>query len=95
MQEFHDGLALRYNKPLLCMSPTCDGCDAPFTVTNALDCRIGGLVGRRHNEVRNSFGDLASLTWSQVRWKPVVRESHTADDRGALVADIYIYMCVC
>jgi len=72
------------------MLPTCDGCGAPFTVTRALDCRIGDLVGRRDNEIRNSFGNLASLVWSQVCKKPVVRESQTANDRGALVADLYV-----
>ena len=63
-QEFRDGLALRYRKPLLCLPSNCDGCGASFTVTHALDCRVGGLVGRRHNEVRDAFGDLASLVWS-------------------------------
>ena len=89
-QEFRDGPALRYNKPLLCMPPTCDGCGAPFTVTHALDCRVGGLVGRRHNEVRDAFGDLASLVWSQLCREPVVRESHNADDGGVLVADLCV-----
>ena len=89
-QEFRDGLTLRYNRPLLCMLPTCDGCGAPFTVTHALDSRIGGLVGRRHNEVRGAFVDLAPLAWSQVRREPIVKESHSADDGGALVADLCV-----
>ena len=34
------------------------GCGAPFTVAHALDCRVGGLVGWRYNEVSDplSFG---------------------------------------
>ena len=91
-QEFYDGLALQYNKPPLCMPPTCDGCGAPFTVTHALDCHVGGLVGRIHNEVRDAFGDLASLVWGQVHRELVVnlRKSHNADDRGAVVADLCV-----
>ena len=65
-QEFRDGLALRYRKPLLSLPSVCDGCGAPFSVDHALDCPFGGLVTRRHNEVRDAFGDLASLVWSPV-----------------------------
>ena len=41
----------------------CDGCDATLTVDHALDCRFGGLVTSRHNEVRDAVGNLASLVW--------------------------------
>jgi len=71
-QEFRDGLALRYRKPLLCLPTACDGCGAPFSIEHALDCRYGGLLGHRHNEVRDAFGDLASLVWSPVLKEPVV-----------------------
>lgn len=88
-QEFRDGLALRYRKPLLGLPHTCDGCGAPFTVTHALDCRVGGLVCRRHNEVRDAFGDLSSLVWSQVKREPIVCES--SDSAGStLVADLCV-----
>ena len=72
------------------MPPTCDGCGTPFTVTRAMDCCIGGLVGRRHNEVCDAFGDLATLVWGQVCREPVIRESHNADDGGTLVADLCV-----
>ena len=63
-QEFRDALAIRYRKPLLGIPPYCDGCSAPFDLTHALSCRKGGLVTQRHNEVRDAFGDLASLAWN-------------------------------
>jgi len=55
-QEFHDALALQYKKPLLNLSPYCDGCGGVFSVDHALHCQIGGLVGQRHNEVHDAIG---------------------------------------
>ena len=88
-QEFRDGLALRYRKPLLCLPPCCDGCGALFTIEHALDCRIGGLVGRRHNEVRDAFGDLAALMWS-----PVVKEPVVSDGSGGILEPLVADLCV-
>jgi len=69
-QELRDTLALRYKKPLLNLSPYCDGCDAVFSVEHVLDCQVGGLVGQQHNEVCDAIGDLASLAWGQVQKEP-------------------------
>jgi len=68
-QEFCDGLALCYKNPLLFLPSVCDGCGASFSIEHALDCRFGGLVSHRHNEVCDTFGDLASLVWSPVTKK--------------------------
>lgn len=57
-QEYRDGLALRYKKPLLSFPSVCDGCGAQFSIEHALNCRFEGLVSRRHNKVRDAFGDL-------------------------------------
>jgi len=51
VQEFRDGLALRYKKPLLSVPSVYNGCGAQFSIEHALDCCFGGLVSRRHNEV--------------------------------------------
>ena len=72
-QEFHDALALQYKKPLLNLSPYCDGCGGVFSVDHALHCQIGGLVGQRHNEVHDAIGNLASLAWGQVQKEPAVQ----------------------
>ena len=87
-QEFRDGLALRYKKPLLSVPSVCDGCGTQFSIEHALDCRFGGLVSRRHNEVRDAFGDLVSLIWSPVTKEPIVRDS--SDGADALIADLCV-----
>ena len=81
-------LALRYRKPLLNLLGNCDGCGATFTTDHALDCRFGGLVTRRHNEVRDAFGDLSSLVWGSIHREPVVQEA--CDGCGALIADLAV-----
>jgi len=59
-----------------------------FSIEHALDCHFGGLVSRRHNEVRDAFGDFASLIWSSVMKEPIVRDSSEGAD--ALVADLFV-----
>ena len=85
-QQFRDALSLRYNRSLMLMPPTCDGCGTAFSLLHALDCRRGGLVVRRHNEIRDALGDLASLAYKDVIREPVVRDGD-ADSPG-LIADL-------
>ena len=95
-EEFGDALTLRYRKPLLdlpILLPLCDGCGAPFTVKHALDCHVGGLVGQRHNEVRDArdtVGDLAFLAWGQVTREPVVCESSNDPFSVIMIADLQV-----
>uniref|UniRef100_A0A1X7UHG6 Uncharacterized protein n=1 Tax=Amphimedon queenslandica TaxID=400682 RepID=A0A1X7UHG6_AMPQE len=84
--EFRDAICLRYSKPLLELPPNCDGCSSEFTTSHALDCKKGGLVTLRHNEVRDLLCDMSSLAWSQVVKEPVIRESH--GNCEALIGDI-------
>ena len=88
--EFRDALALRYHRPLLRMSSQCDGCGAPFSLTHALDCRKGGLVTQRHNEIRDALGDLAAMGFKEVLREPVVRESDDTLGIPALIADLSV-----
>ena len=87
-QEFRDGLALHYRKPLLSLPSVCDGCGTPFSVEHSLDCCFGGLVTSRHNEVRDAFGDLASLVWSPVIKEPVVCDGSAGAD--TLITDLCV-----
>jgi len=67
----------------------CDECGAPFSIEHTLDCHYGGLVGCRHNEVRDAFGDLASLVWSLVLKKPVVCDG-SAGNSDTLIVDLCV-----
>jgi hypothetical protein len=87
-QEFRDALSLRYRRPLLSVPSNCDGCGAPFTLSHALDCKRGGLIIVRHNEIRDAFGDLANIAWPNVIREPVVRDSNDSEGISALVADL-------
>ena len=60
--EFRDALIVRYHRPLLKIPVTCDGCGATFSYEHALDCEKG-LITRRHNEVRDTLGDLSSIIY--------------------------------
>ena len=58
---------------------------------HALDCRVGGLVCQRHNEVRDAICDLASFAWGQVQKEPVVCEEKMDDPSSeTLIADVRI-----
>ena len=74
--EFRDALALRYNRPLLKLPANCDGCGAATSLEHALDCKKGGLVTQRHNEVRDVIGDLASLVYKK---EPIVQEANDTE----------------
>jgi len=90
-QEFCDCLALHYKKPLLSLPCVCDGCGASFyiSIEHALDCCFGGLVSHRHNEVRDVFGNLASLVLSPVTKEPIVCNNSAGAD--TLIADLCVH----
>ena len=52
----------------------CDGCNARFSISHALDCKRGGLVTARHNEICDGVADLAGkdFTPSHVRNDPLI-----------------------
>ena len=66
-----------------------DVVNATFTVDHTLDCRFDGLVTRRHNEVRDAFGDLSSLVWGPVHREPIVPEASN-DGHSILKADLAV-----
>ena len=60
-QEFRDTLSMRYDGEAPPDLPArCGGCDAPFTLQDAIACKKGGLVVIfRHNEIRDELVNLA------------------------------------
>ena len=60
-EEFRDNLLLRYNLTPSNLPNKCDGCQQPFTITHALNCKHGGLINLRHTEIANEWAHLCSL----------------------------------
>jgi hypothetical protein len=50
-QEFRDALLLRYARCPLDRPIQYDGCQQKFSIRHALECKRGGLVISRHNEI--------------------------------------------
>lgn len=73
-QEFRDNLLLRYARSPGDLPERCDGCDKLFTVQHALDCKSGGLIIQRHNEIQAELVEWCSkaLTPSAVRVEPLI-----------------------
>eukprot|EP00978_Attheya_sp_CCMP212_P004101 scaffold8879_cov44-Attheya_sp.AAC.3 len=87
--EFRDGLAIRYGYDFLNPPEKCDGCGAKFSVGHALQCKTGGLVNMRHNEVKDELGYLAGIATSSntVRDEPLITQGHAATGGGAANAN--------
>ena len=73
-QEWHDNISLRYGKTPQGLPRKCDGCGAGFTVEHGLNCKKGGLVSLRHNDVHDEWAHLCSLALgnSRVTTEPLI-----------------------
>ena len=79
------------SQPLLQLPGLCDGCGKRFSLDHGLNCPNGGNVIRRHNEIRDVTGQLASLAYGHVTTEPVVRSLGTGgNDDGGLVCDLAV-----
>ena len=72
--EFRDRLHFRYGLDPPNLPLTCDGCGEKSSISHAMTCKKGGLVILRHNEIKDSLGDLCSeaLQPSAVRDEPLI-----------------------
>ena len=73
-QEWHDTLLLQYILDPPDLPTHCDGCQANLLISHVLDCKKGGLVTARQNEIRDWVEDLAgkAFTPSHVRDDPLI-----------------------
>ena len=75
-EEYRDNIRLRYGlRPSkLKLADRCDGCGCGFSVGHALSCKVGGLVGQRHDDTRDEAGALCAmaLTESRVSYEPMI-----------------------
>ena len=87
IDEFRDALAVRYLFTPMNIPSTCDGCGARFNLCHALNCKKGGLVSARHNEMRDLNCDLCGLAGlNQILSEPVIQEGN-GNDIKSLRAD--------
>ena len=73
-------MALRYLRTPPGLPTQCDGCEDGCILQHGLDCPKGGLIIRRHSEIRDCLGDMAALVWPRVIREAVVREGDPASD---------------
>ena len=73
-QEWRDALFLWYGLKPPDLPTNCNGCEARFTISHTLNCKKGGLVTARHNELREGVADLAgkAFTPAHVRDDPLI-----------------------
>ena len=80
-------MACRYGKSPKNLQAWCDGCGECFNMNHALNCKNGGLVYQRHNELRDENCDLNKKAgFSQVLSEPIVKEAGN-DGLGELRGD--------
>jgi hypothetical protein len=76
-QEWRDAFFLRYGRSPGDLPSLCDGCGQKFSVQHALECKKGGNVILRHNEIRDELADLAAkaIIPSAIRNEPLIHTS--------------------
>ena len=73
--EWLDNIKIRYGHRPKGLPDRCDGCGKGFTVEHALSCKVGGLVGQRHDDVRDEWADLCTkaTTFNRVSTEPPIK----------------------
>ena len=81
--EFHDACALRYNKRISDLPSHCV-CGESFTVTHAMNCKRGGFISARHDNIRDFEAALLSQVCTDVEIEPQLQSlSNEALPRSA------------
>ena len=77
-EEFTDNVRYRNGFEPTNLPEFCDGCGARFTTEHGLNCKKGGLVNERHDDVADEWAYLGSLAFapSAISHKPMVNEGN-------------------
>ena len=67
--EFRDAIAIRYNKPISDLPSQCP-CGERYDLNHALNCKRGGFVIMRHDNVRNFEANLLRKICQDVETEP-------------------------
>ena len=70
--EFHDALALRYNRTPKNLPSKCP-CGQAFTTTHAMNCSLGGFVHARHDNIRDFECRLLKSVHNDIECEPMLR----------------------
>lgn len=78
-EEFRDRLYLRYSRTPPSLPEQCDGCGNKNSVSHSLQCKLGGLVTKRHNEIKMELINLFQHAFghSAVRDEPRITTGPT------------------
>jgi hypothetical protein len=76
--EWDDNFRYRYGHQPLNLPAHCDGCGERFSTEHGLNCKHGGLVNERHDDVADEWEHLAALAWqpAATSHKPRMREGN-------------------
>lgn len=76
-EEFQDCLCLRYGLLPSNLPKICDGCGRESSLQHALNCKCGGNIIARHNEIRDELSALTRLDFTGVWEEPRIFKSHS------------------
>ena len=79
--EFRDAISIRYNKRLRNFPSKCH-CGSTFDITHALNCKRGGYVIMRHNNIRDFEANLLRKLHNDVETEPELQPITTERLRG-------------
>lgn len=80
--EFRDSLCIRYALEPANVPSHCDGCGHKADLDHLLNCKKGGLVIQRHDEIKHTIADLSRIAYGDrnVRDEPFINHGHVVSN---------------